>query len=115
MTKASEPLRRRPNTITGRFHVMVDKDADPADWDRAVARFLLAGPAGGSSASATAERASMGISAREQAEHLDPVFVAGVLRRPRDVVLMEESAALSIAGSACWPRPCFATEKRIHG
>ena len=114
MTKASETLLD-PDVIPGRFHVMVDKDADPADWDRAVARFLLAGPAGGSSASATAEQASVGISAREQAEHSEPIFVASALHRPRDVVLMEESAVVFNAGSTYWPRPCFATEERTHG
>jgi hypothetical protein len=100
MIKASEPLLD-PDAIPSRFHVMVGKDADLADWDRAVARFLLAGPAGGSSASATAERASIGISAREQAEHSEPIFVASALHRPRDAVLMEESAALFNAGSIC--------------
>lgn len=116
MTKTSEPLLD-PDAITGRFHVMVDKDADPADWDRAVARFLLAGPTDESSVSAfaPAEQTSVSISAQEEAEHSEPIFVAGELRHPKDVVLMEESAVLFSGGSAYRLRSGFASEMSFHG
>jgi hypothetical protein len=116
MTKAREPLLD-PDAIPGRFRVMVDKDADPADWDRAVARFLLAGLADRFSVPTptSIERVSVGVSAQEQAGHLGPIFVAGELHQPRDVVLMEEPAALFNAGNICCPRSGLATEPGFHG
>jgi hypothetical protein len=53
MGKAIEsPLQR--DGMIGRFHVAIDEDGEPADWDCAVARFLLAVTARDPSASAVA-------------------------------------------------------------
>lgn len=41
MSKATRPILCAEATA-GRFEVVVDPDVDPVDWDRAVARFLLA-------------------------------------------------------------------------
>ena len=116
MTNPSESLLDQ-DAIAGRIHVMVDEDAEPTDWDRAVARFLLAGLAGGSSVQTptSVERVSVGVSEQEQAGHSGPIFVAGELHQPRDVVLMEEPAALFNAGSICCPRSGLATEPGFHG
>lgn len=53
MNRAIERLLQ-PEPMIGRFHVAIDEDGEPADWDCAVARFLLTVTAQGSSASAVA-------------------------------------------------------------
>jgi hypothetical protein len=53
MGKAIERLAQ-PDTMVGRFQVAIDEDGEPADWDCAVARFLLAVTVRHSSASAVA-------------------------------------------------------------
>ena len=53
MNKAIERPPRREEMI-GRFQMAIDEDGEPVDWDSAVARFLLAVTARGSSTSAVA-------------------------------------------------------------
>ena len=53
MNKAIERPPRREE-MTGRFQMAIDEDGEPVDWDSAVARFLLAVTARGSSTSAVA-------------------------------------------------------------
>ena len=62
MDKAIERLLR-PDAMVGRFQVAIDEEAEPADWDCALARFLLTATARNPSASAVAptERASAAI------------------------------------------------------
>lgn len=116
MTNPSEPALDQ-GAITGRFRVMVDEDAEPTDWDRAVARFLRAALADRFSVPTptSVKRVSAGVSAQEQAERSGPIFVAGELHQPRDVVLIEEPAALFNTGSICCPWSGFATEPGSHG
>ena len=53
MNKASERPHQREELI-GHFQMAIDKDGEPVDWDSAVARFLLAVTARGSSTSVVA-------------------------------------------------------------
>ena len=53
MNKAIERPPQREEMI-GRFQMAIDEDEEPVDWDSAVARFLLAVTARGSSTSAVA-------------------------------------------------------------
>jgi len=60
-----------PDAMSGRFSVGIDENGEPADWDSAVARFLLAVMAQHSSASdvAPAERPAAAIPLLEQNEY----------------------------------------------
>jgi hypothetical protein len=70
MGKAIERLAQ-PDTMVGRFQVAIDEDGEPADWDCALARFLLAVTARDYSASAVppAEQPSPAIPLLEPHEY----------------------------------------------